>query len=122
MLSAEKIRLAVTSRLHKDAPQFQIVPDKAIRLFEHTAEKFSQDLAKIDGFWEKVAFLKDRVLARTTKSLRGNIARLYAEYTAAMLRGEMASWDDDARLQRVDPRIEERVQYDAYVDSIASLP
>jgi hypothetical protein len=122
MLSAEKIRLAVTSRLHKDAPQFQIVPDKAVRLFEHTAEKHAHDLAKIAGFWDKVAFLKDRILTRTTKRLRGNMARLYAEYTAAMLRGEMASWDDDARLQRVDPLIEARVQYDAYVDSIASLP
>jgi hypothetical protein len=90
-------------------------------LFDNTAEKHSKDLSKINGFWEKAAYLKERVLARTTKSLRGNMARLYHEWTAAMLRGELASMDDDTVMRQVDPNIEKIAQGHAWLACTASL-
>jgi hypothetical protein len=119
--AAEGIKLAVTRRCSKQAPQFQIVPDKAQMLFDNTAEKHSKDLRKINGFWEKAAYLKERVLARTTKRLRGNMARLYHEYTAAMLRGELASMDDDTVMRQVDPNIEKIAQGHAWLACTAGL-
>lgn len=119
--TAEAIKLAVTKRCYKQAPQFQIVPDRAQKLFDNTAEKHKNDLSKIDGFWEKAAYLKERVLARTTKSLRGDMARLYHEWTAAMLRGELASMDDETVIRPVDPNIEKVVQYHAWLACTASL-
>ena len=116
---AEKIRLAVTSRCKKKAPQFQIVPERAHRLFERTAEKFADELEKIANFWERAAFLKKCVLNRTTRKLRGNMSRLYNEYTAALLRGELATMDDEPVFKEIDPRIEEIAQYHAYLATTA---
>lgn len=112
---AETIRLAVTTRCRKCAPSFQIVPEKAYLLFERTAEKFADELEKIANFWERAAFLKKCVLKRTTRKLRGNMARLYNEYTAAMLRGELATMDDEPVFKEIDPRIEATAQYHAYL-------
>lgn len=112
---AEKIRLAVTTRCKKAAPEFQIVSEKAHLLFERTAEKFADELEKIANFWEKAAFLKERVLKRTTRRLRGHMARIYNEYTAAMLRGELATMDDEPVFKEIDPSIEAIAQYHAYL-------
>jgi hypothetical protein len=119
--AAEEIKLAVTKRCQKEVPQFQLVSDKVQKLFDNTAEKHAIELNKIDGFWEKAAYLKERVLARTTKSLRGHMARLYHEWQAALLRGELASMDDDTVLRTVDPNIEKLAQYHAWVACTASL-
>jgi len=112
---AESIRLAVTTRCQKTAPAFQIVSDKAHLLFEKTAEKFADELGKIANFWERAAFLKECVLKRTTRRLRGHMARLYNEYTAAMLRGELATMDDEPVTREINPRIEAIAQYHAYL-------
>lgn len=112
---AEQIRLAVTARCKKTAPQFQIVPDKAHKLFEKTAEKFRDQLDVIPNFWERAAFLKERVLKFTKKNLRGDMARLYHEYTTALFRGELATMDDEPVFREVDPNIEELARYHAYL-------
>jgi hypothetical protein len=112
---AEQIRLAVTARCKKTAPQFQIVPDKAHKLFERTAEKFRDQLDVIPNFWERAAFLKERVLKFTKKNLRGDMARLYHEYTTALFRGELATMDDEPVFREVDPNIEELARYHAYL-------
>lgn len=114
-IPAEKIRLAVTTRCKKATPAFQIVSEKAYLLFERTAEKFADELSKIANFWERAAFLKKCVLKRTTRKLRGNMARLYNEYTAAMLRGELATMDDEPVFKEIDPNIEELARYHAYL-------
>lgn len=112
---AEKIRVAVTRRCKKEAPKFQIVTEKAHLLFERTAEKFADELEKIANFWEAAAFLKERVLKRTTRKLRGHMARIYNEYTAAMLRGELATMEDEPMFKEIDPNIEELARYHAYL-------
>lgn len=112
---AEQIRLAVTARCKKTAPQFQIVPDKAHKLFEKTAEKFRDQLDVIPNFWERAAFLKERVLKFTKKNLRGDMARLYHEYTTALFRGELATMDEEPVFNEVDPNIEAIAQYHAYL-------
>jgi hypothetical protein len=112
---AEQIRLAVTARCKKTAPQFQIVPDKAHKLFERTAEKFRDQLDVIPNFWERAAFLKERVLKFTKKKLRGDMARMYHEYTTALFRGELATMDDEPVFREVDPNIEELARYHAYL-------
>jgi hypothetical protein len=113
---AEQIRLAVTARCKKAAPQFQIVPERAHKLFERTAEKFQDKLEKLPNFWERAAFLKNRVLKFTKKNLRGDMARLYHEYTTAMFRGEMATMDDDGPVfKEINPNIEAIAQYHAYL-------
>jgi hypothetical protein len=112
---AEQIRLAVTARCKKTAPQFQIVPDKAHKLFERTAEKFRDQLDVIPNFWERAAFLKERVLKFTKKKLRGDMARMYHEYTTALFRGELATMDDEPIFREVDPNIEELARYHAYL-------
>jgi len=113
---AEQIRLAVTARCKKSAPEVQIVPDRAHKLFEKTAEKFRDKLDELPNFWERAAFLKERVLKFAKKKLRGDMARLYHEYTTAMFRGEMASTDDDGPVfKEIDPNIEELARYHAYL-------
>ncbi|NDD52485.1 hypothetical protein EBZ39_01155 [bacterium] len=112
---AEKIRLAVTSRCKKTAPEFQIVPDRAHKLFEKTAEKFRDTLDELPNFWERAAFLKARVLKFTKKKLRGDMARLYHEYTTAMFRGELATMEDEPVFKEIDPNIEEIARYHAYL-------
>lgn len=112
---AENIRFAVTTRCQKKAPAFQIVSEKAYLLFERTAEKFADELGKKANFWERAAFLKECVLKRTTRRLRGHMARLYNEYTAAMLRGELATMDDEPVFKEINPRIEAIAQYHAYL-------
>jgi hypothetical protein len=112
---AEQIRLAVTSRCKKTAPQFQIVPDKAHKLFEKTAEKFRNQLDLMPNFWERAAFLKECVLKVTKKNLRGDMARLYHEYTTALFRGELATMDDEPVFREIDPNIEAIAQYHAYL-------
>jgi hypothetical protein len=113
--TAEKIRLAVTTRCKKRAPEFQIVDEKAHRLFDRTAEKFADEISGLANFWERAAFLRERVLKRTTRKLRGHMARLYNEYTAALLRGELASMEDEPVFKEIDPRIEVTAQYHAYL-------
>lgn len=114
--TAEKIRLAVTSRCHKTAPEVQVVPEKAHLLFERTAEKFRDALDNISNFWERAAFIKERVLKVTRKKLRGDMARLYHEYTAAMFRGELADMDDAGPVfKQINPNIEAIAQYHAYL-------
>ena len=117
--TAEKIRLAVTTRCSKRAPAFQIVPEKAYLLFDRTAEKFADELAKIANFWERAAFLQKCVLKRTTRKLRGNMSRLYNEYTAAMLRGELATMDNEPVFKEIDSNIEEIARYHAYLTCTA---
>jgi len=112
---AEKIRLAVTARCKKTAPQFQIVPDRAHKLFEKTAEKFRDQLDLIPNFWERAAFLKEHVLKFTKKKIRGDMARLYHEYTTAMFRGALATMDDEPVFKEVNPNIEEVARYHAYL-------
>lgn len=112
---AEQIRLAVTARCKKVAPQFQIVPDRAHKLFEKTAEKFRDQLDLMPNFWERAAFLKARVLKFTKKNLRGDMARLYHEYTTALFRGELATMDDEPVFKEIDPNIEEIARYHAYL-------
>jgi len=112
---AEQIRLAVTTRCKKAAPEFQIVSDRAQKLFEKTAEKFREQLDLIPNFWERAAFLKECVLKFTKKNLRGDMARVYHEYTAAMLRGELATMDDEPVIKEINPRIEAIAQYHAYL-------
>jgi hypothetical protein len=112
---AEQIRLAVTSRCKKAVPQFQIVPDRAHKLFEKTAEKFRDQLDLMPNFWERAAFLKERVLKFTKKNLRGDMARLYHEYTTALFRGYLATMDDEPVFREIDPNIEELARYHAYL-------
>jgi hypothetical protein len=112
---AEKIRLAVTTRCQKAAPSVQVVPEKAHRLFDRTAEKFADKLDTLANFWERAAFLKECVLKRTAVKLRGHMARLYNEYTAAMLRGELATMDDVPVIKEISPHIEAIAQYHAYL-------
>lgn len=112
---AEQIRLAVTARCKKAAPQFQIVPDRAHKLFEKTAEKFRDQLDLMPNFWERAAFLKARVLKFTKKNLRGDMARLYHEYTTALFRGDLATMDDEPVFREIDPNIEELARYHAYL-------
>lgn len=112
---AEQIRLAVTTRCKKAAPQFQIVPDRAHKLFEKTAEKFRDQLDLMPNFWERAAFLKARVLKFTKKNLRGDMARLYHEYTTALFRGELATMDDEPVFREINPNIEEIARYHAYL-------
>lgn len=112
---AEQIRLAVTARCKKAAPQFQIVPDRAHKLFEKTAEKFRDQLDLMPNFWERAAFLKACVLKFTKKNLRGDMARLYHEYTTALFRGELATMDDEPVFREIDPNIEAIAQYHAYL-------
>jgi hypothetical protein len=112
---AEQIRLAVTARCKKAAPQFQIVPDRAHKLFEKTAEKFRDQLDLMPNFWERAAFLKERVLKFTKKNLRGDMARLYHEYTTALFRGDLATMDDEPVFREIDPNIEAIAQYHAYI-------
>jgi hypothetical protein len=49
------------------------------------------------------------------------MARLYHEWTAAMLRGELASMDDDTVMRQVDPNIEKIAQGHAWLACTASL-
>ena len=120
-VSIEKFRTSVVKRLYRAAPSFQIVPNKAVRLFEYVMEQSANDVDKLDGFWAKTAFVKEQVLEITAKSRRGNMARLYAEYTAAMFRGMMASEGEDTVLKHADPHAEARAQYHAYQACTASL-
>jgi hypothetical protein len=119
--ATDGVRLAVTKRCRKQPPQFQLVSDKVQKLFDNTAEKHADELSRINGFWEKAAYLKERVLARTAKSLRGHMARLYHEWQAALLRGELASMDDAVVIRDVDPNIERVAQYHAWLACTASL-
>ena len=119
--SVEKFRVSVVKRLYKAAPSFQIVPSKAMRLFEYVMEQNLDAVDEIDGVWAKTSFVKERVLEITAKSRRGNMARLYAEYTAAMFRGMMASEGDDPVLKHADPHAESRAQYHAYTACSVSL-
>jgi hypothetical protein len=96
-------------------PQFQIVPDRAHKLFEKTAEKFRDQLDLMPNFWERAAFLKERVLKFTKKNLRGDMARLYHEYTTALFRGDLATMDDEPVFREIDPNIEELARYHAYL-------
>jgi hypothetical protein len=117
----ENFRAAVVKRLYKAAPSFQIVPHKAVRLFEYVMEQHVDAVDNIDGFWPKAAFIRERVLAVTANSRRGNMARLYNEYTAAMFRGMLAAEGDDPVLKHADPNAEARAQYHAYQACAASL-
>ena len=119
--TAAEVKLAVTKRCQKEKPQCQLITERIQQLFDNTAEKHAGELSKIEGFWEKAAYLKKRVLARTTKRLRGHMARLYHEWQAALLRGEEASMDDDTVFRPVTPNIEKLVQYHAWVACTASL-
>jgi hypothetical protein len=117
----EKFRGNVIKRLYKAAPSFQIVPEKAVRLFEYVMEGHAEAVDNIDGFWSKAAFIRERVLEITATSRRGNMSRLYNEYTAAMFRGMLASEGEDTVLKPADPHAEARAQYHAYVACTASL-
>ena len=117
--TAEKIRLAVVTRCNKRAPEFQIVPEKAHRLFDRTAEKFRNQLELIPNFWERAAFLKEHVLKFTKKKIRGDMARLYHEYTTAMFRGELATMDDEPVFKEINANIEEIARYHAYLTCTA---
>lgn len=119
-VGAEKIKLAVTTRLYKTVPQTEIVPERAIKLFEDTMEKVSREVDRIPNFWEKVLFVKDAVLARTRASKRGKMAVLYHEYQTAMYRGMMAN-EDGVLASLPNPHAEARAQRDAYMASVASL-
>lgn len=118
---AARLKLAVVRRLHKQPPQFQIVPEKAIMLFEDTMRKSARGLNRIEGFWARAEFIRRRVLKRTAAGLRGPMARWYSDYTAAMLRGEMATIDDDGAVRKVDDNIELSVRSAAYAACSASL-
>jgi hypothetical protein len=117
----EKFRANVIKRLYKAAPSFQIVPNKAIKLFEYVMAQSADDAAKIDGFWNKAALVRERVLDITANSRRGNMSRLYNEYTAAMFRGMMAADGEDTVLKSADPRAEARAQWHAYQACTASI-
>lgn len=120
-VSIEKFRTAVVKRLYKAAPSFQIVPHKAVRLFEYVMEQSANDVDKLDGFWPKAALVRERVLDITANSRRGNMARLYNEYTAAMFRGMLAAEGETPVLTHADPHAEARAQYHAYRTCSASL-
>ena len=117
----EKFRVAVVKRLYKAAPSFQIVPHKAVRLFEYVMEHHVDAVDNLDGFWPKAAFVRERVLAITANSRRGHMARLYNEYTAAMFRGMLAAEGENPVLKHADPNAEARAQYHAYRTCSASL-
>lgn len=75
-----------------------------------------------EGFWDKAEYLKDQVLAVTMAPQRGNMSRMYADYTAAMLRGEMATYDAETGIVgEISSDIEARVQEHARLACIASL-
>jgi hypothetical protein len=117
---AEKIKVAVTTRLYKSVPQTEIVPERAIKLFEDTMEKVAKEVDRISNFWEKVLFVKDAVLARTKASKRGKMAVLYHEYQTAMYRGYLAGPDGELP-PPPNPNAEALARYHAYVACSASL-
>lgn len=116
------LRRGVVRRMGRSAPQFQIVSSRAIKLFEYTARLCRDGMEAREGFWNKAEYLKDQVLAVTTAPQRGNMSRMYADYTAAMLRSEMATYDAESGIVlEVDDDIEARVQEHARLACIASL-
>ena len=116
------LRRGVIRRMGRSAPSFQIVSSRAIRLFEHTARQSRNGMDARAGFWDKAEYLKDQVLAVTMAPQRGNMSRMYADYTAAMLRGEMATYDAETGIVgEVSSDIEARVQEHARLACIASL-
>ena len=116
------LRRGVIRRMGRSAPQFQIVSSNAIKLFEDTAKIRRDGLEAQTGFWDKVEYLRDQILERTMAPKRGSMARMYADYTAAMLRGELATYDAESGIVlEVDNNIEARVQEHARIACTASL-
>lgn len=116
------LRRGVIRRMGRSAPQFQIVSSRAIKLFEYTARQSRDGMEAREGFWDKAEYLKAAILAVTMAPQRGNMSRMYADYTAAMLRGEMSTYDAESGIVlEVDNNIEARVQEHARIACIASL-
>jgi len=124
MISApfSALRRGVVRRMGRSAPQFQIVSSRAIRLFEYTARQSRDGMDARKGFWNKAEYLKDQILAVTMAPQRGNMSRQYRDYTAAMLRSEMATYDVETGIVfEVDDSIEAVCRWHAHCACTASL-
>ncbi|NDC55320.1 MAG: hypothetical protein EBZ69_00540 [Alphaproteobacteria bacterium] len=122
-MSVNETKQAVLLRVNRN-PSFTVVPEHAIRMFDHVIEREEADAFKAypDDQWGRIAFWKARILKDTLPHLRGIISVYYHEYIASLMRG-----DGDVE---VDPYGfdnppsyggEARAQRDAYLACTASL-
>lgn len=118
--SIDAVKTAICRRVYGHAkPTLEIVPERAIKLFETVMEEMAASAAKLP-FWEQVATFKAEVLRRTSRSRRGRMAVVYHAYTAAMLRGYLA--DENGYVRPLDaPNAERVAQAHAYLACSASL-
>ena len=104
-------------------PEFTVVPEHAIKLFDHMIEEHEGEaLAKFgDDLWARIAFIKERVLEAVVPRLRGMIAGQFHEYVAALLRNDNVELDPYGFDNVPAYGGEARAQYDAHMACCASL-
>ena len=120
-------KTAVLRRVRRQ-PEFEVVPEHAIRLFEHVIEQTETEaiMAHPHDIWARVQYWKDAIMARVAPHLRGVIAVYFHEYVAATMRGDAAEFDSDVDVygfsQRpYNPQAEDIARRDAYLACTASL-
>lgn len=120
-MSVEETKKAIQVRIAA-RPQFAVVPQHAIALFDRVMEETEVEAFKQHkGFWARVDFWKAEVLRRVTPSLRGLVAVQFHEYIAALARGD-GDCVEPTGFENIPPYGgEARAQYDAYIACTASL-
>lgn len=109
----------------ENQPQFAVVPEHAIKLFDYVIEETEVDAFKAspDDVWGRVAFWKKEILSRVAPRLRGLVATQYHEYIATLRRNDDGGlFSSPFGFDNVPPYGgEARAQRDAYLACTASL-
>lgn len=120
---ADETKKAVLLRVHR-SPSFTVVPEHAIKMFDHVIERDEADAFKAhpDDEWGRIAFWKERILEDTLPRLRGIVSVYYHEYIASLRRGDGGTEVDPYGFDDLPPYGgEARAQRDAYLACTASL-
>ena len=125
-MSAITTKQSILRRVHK-RPEFAIVPEHAIKLFDRVIEQREADGLRLfpKDEWGRIQYWKEEILELTLPKLRGVIAGYFHENVAALMRNDLldVETDDEFGFANLpyNPYAENVAQRDAYLACTASL-